>query len=92
MTAIETVLLRKDIASLIVAIVAGTAVAFFLTAITTPLSLSLTGDQGSFIPEGQDAFVSQYMQPIVSFALQLIALEILLRLVILVRQKLYKKV
>lgn len=90
MTAIETVLLRKDIASLIVAIVAGTAVAYFLTAVTTPLSLTLTGREGTFVPEGESSFITNYIQPIVAFGLQLAALEGLLRLVIVVRQKLYK--
>lgn len=90
MTAIETVLLRKDIASLIVAIVAGMAVAYFLTAVTTPLSLTLTGREGAFVPEGESSFTTNYVQPIVAFGLQLAALEGLLRLVIIVRQKLYK--
>lgn len=90
MTAIERVLLRKDIASLIVAIVAAMATANFLTLITMPVAFELTGVNNYSIA-GENVFLTKYVQPVIAFALQVIALELLLRLVIFVRQQLYKQ-
>lgn len=89
MTAIEKVLLRKDAASLIVAIITGTAVTFFLAGITGPLATTLSSTdqfQGGPISGGDLAF-----HAVVSFALQVIALELLLRSVIFARAYAYKK-
>ena len=89
MTAIEKVLLRKDISSLIVAIVAGTAVAYFLAGFTSVLASQLSFSdqfQGQNVPVGD-----VMLQSFISFALQVIALELLLRAVILARSFAYKK-
>ena len=83
MTALETVLLRKDIASLIVAIVAGLATAQFVTSITTPLVAELLDT----IEQSTGSFKETYLFPTFLFAFQLLALELLLRLVILGRAK-----
>jgi hypothetical protein len=88
MTAIEKVLLRKDISSLIVAVVTGVAVAFFLLGITGPLATELTASEKF---GGDPGFSALYIQPIVAFALQIVALELLLRAVIFARQLSYTK-
>lgn len=87
MTAIEKVLLRKDIASLIVAIVVGSAVTYFLATLTSPLSMYIGfADTPADPPLGRIL-----LQSVASFALQVVALELLLRLVIAVRGHIYKK-
>lgn len=89
MTAIEKVLLRKDTASLIVAIIVGAAVTFLLAGLTGPIAtkLSLSDEfQSGAMPVGDLVF-----QSVVSFALQVIALELLLRGVIFARSLAYKK-
>ncbi len=89
MTVIEQVLLRKDIAALIVAIVVGLATASFLGDITSPIVANFN-DAATF---GEEAsFMEKYGQPVVAFALQVLALEALLRGVILARYHRYKKV
>lgn len=89
MTAIEKVLLRKDAASLIVAIIVGTAVTYFLASLVTPLTTKINFSdqfQGSTFPAGD-----MVVQAVASFALQVVALELLLRGVIFVRAFVYKK-
>lgn len=89
MTAIEKVLLRKDISSIIVAIIVGTAVTFFLASVTGPLTTFI-----SFNDQFQGNGVSAWdfaLQGLVSFVLQVVALELLLRVVIFARAFAYKK-
>lgn len=89
MTTIEKVLQRRDAASLIVAIIVGTSVAYLLAGITGPITSKINFSdqfQGGSIPAGDIA-----VQSLVSFAFQVIALELLLRGVILARAYAYKK-
>ena len=68
------VLKRKDAASLVVAIVLGLIISSLLAQVTGQLSAKLSGTS-----EGVDfAFKSAYAYPILSAALQLLALEVLL--------------
>ncbi len=90
MTAIEKVLLRKDIASIIVAIVVGSATTFFLAGLTGPIVSQISFSdqfQGQGVPMGDLT-----VQSTVSFLLQVIALELLLRIVIFVRRLAYKRI
>lgn len=88
MTAIEKVLLRKDAAALIVAIVIGTSLTYFLGGLITP-AVSLVTFSDQF--QGPAPVSDIMMQSAASFVLQLVALELLIRLVSLVRGRLYKK-
>lgn len=88
MTAMEKVLLRKDIASVIVAVVAGIATVGFLGSVTTPFAELLSPLEST----SSEGLIEQIWAAIIAFALQLIALELLLRSVIMVRANLYKKV
>lgn len=85
MSTIEKVLLRKDIASLIVAVVAGIATVQFLASFTQPFTNELFA--GS-VETGQS--FDSYLAPLVAFALQVLALEVLLRIVIAIRQSVHK--
>lgn len=88
MTAIEKVLLRKDAASLIVAITLAMTVGFFVSTLTNPLAFYLTlSSHGQAGPPVADTL----LQAVVSFFAQLVALELLVRLVALTRGRLYKK-
>lgn len=88
MTAIEKVLLRKDAASLIVAIVLAAATLFFLNGLVSPVTTYLSfSDQFQGGPPIGDLL----LQTVISFVAQLIALELLVRLVALTRGRLYKK-
>lgn len=88
MTAIEKVLLRKDVASLIVAIVLGTSVAFFLSSVTSPLAIYAGMPDGV---EGGPPVGDIVLQAVVSFVAQLVLLELLIRFVAVTRGRLYKK-
>lgn len=89
MTAIEKVLKRKDIASVVVAIVLGFAISNLLSMITLPLTTTLIQSDSYGSPTL--TFTEQYTYPLVSFLLTIIALELLLRVVIFSRQVVYKK-
>lgn len=89
MTAIEKVLLRKDAASLVVAIIVGTSVTYMFAGLIGPITSKISFSdqfQSGYIPLGDLA-----VQSVVSFALQVIALELLLRVVIFARTFAYKK-
>ena len=89
MTAIEKVLLRKDAASLIVAIVLGTSVTYFLGGLVAPLAAYASfSDQ---YQGGGPPVADMIMQSAISFVLSLVALELLIRLVVLTRTRAYKK-
>lgn len=70
------VLQRKDAASLVVAIAAGLAVYTFVSSITGQLAAMLSGI------EVETSFAEDYWHPLVALVLQLLALEILARIVI----------
>lgn len=82
MTVIEKVLLRKDIASIAVGVVVGFAAFGFVSSIASPIAGSiLDAYQGT-----ESSFKNTYLLPFFVFALQLVVLEGLLRLVILGRE------
>ncbi len=88
MTAIEKVLLRKDAASLVVAVTLAMTVGFFLSTLTNPLTFYVTlTNHGQAGPPVGDML----LQSVISFVAQLVVLELLVRLVILTRGRLYKK-
>lgn len=81
MSVIEKVLLRKDMAAVAVAIVVGFATVGLLSSLTSPIAGSILDSyQGS-----DTSFKDTYLLPIFIFVLQVLALEGLLRLVILGR-------
>ena len=81
MTVIEKVLLRKDMAAIAVAVVVGLATAQLLTLTTSPILSSAV--------VGADAyrFKEDFVLPVIAFAVQVVALEGLLRLVIAARAR-----
>ena len=87
MLVMEKVLLRKDIGSLIVAIVAGIATVTFLASVVAPFALLLSPIESP----SPNTILDDVWLAVVNFALQLIALELLLRAVIVVRAGLYTK-
>lgn len=89
MTAIEKVLLRKDAASLVVAIVLGTSVSYFLGGLVAPLSAYITFSN-EFRPGGPP-IKEMILQSVISFVISIVILELLVRLVTLTRGRLYKK-
>lgn len=79
MTVIEQVLLRKDIASVAVAVTIGFAVFNLLGAISGPVTSELFSSN-ELVTSG--SFAETYVAPIFAFALQVLLLELLLRAVI----------
>ena len=92
--AIIKVLKRKDAASVIVAIVIGFGLAQMLSVVTArPAGMLLGLEDGHYIsysfPGG--SWVGTYALPVLTFVLQLVVLEALIRLYSLVHQALSKK-
>ena len=83
------VLKRKDAASLVVAVVLALMVSAFLSQVTLDASMSLSElISGKENLTGSDSSVSwevTYLLPTVTFLVQLIALELLIRLFIFLR-------
>ncbi len=79
------ILQRRDAASLVVAIAAGLVVGQFVSSITNHLSDVLSG------VDSNASFKTAYWQPIVTFVLQLVVLEILARLAVAARAELVRK-
>lgn len=89
MSAIEKILLRKDTSSVIVAIIVGLTTLQLVASLTGPLTIHLMGADPSL--SQAEGFSNQYVAPVLAFVLQVIALELLLRLVIVVRHFAYNK-
>lgn len=87
---IVKVLKRKDAASLIVAIVVGLAVAQMLPAVTFHLANKIVGSDLPYGGSGAST-TDLYLQPLISATLQLILLEILIRLYVGIHGLLAKK-
>lgn len=79
------VLERRDAASLVVAIAAGLVIFSFVTSVTAHLTAVISGI------DTDESFRTAYWQPIVAMVLQLVALELLARLVIAVRPTIDKR-
>lgn len=90
MTAIEKVLLRKDAASLVVAIALGTSVSYALAGLIGPLTMQINVFTSSEFMSNNIPVGNIALQTAASFVLQIIALELLLRVVIFVRSKAYR--
>jgi hypothetical protein len=89
MTATEKVLMRKDGATLITAIVVATVFGQFLVTVAYSLSAEMMGKNiGQGIgPSAKD----QYLMPLIALALELIAIELFIWLVIGIRALVYPK-
>jgi hypothetical protein len=87
-TAIYKTLKRKDAASVIVAVVVALIISQLLPALTADLTGWLVGTPDKVVLYGEEfaaTWQAKYLTPLVSAALQLLALEILIRLYGLVR-------
>lgn len=93
MTATIKVLKRKDASSVIVAVVVALMISQLLPIVTAELTNWITGvNEGGFsraIP-GAD-WKTQYLNPVVSLLVQLVALELLVRLYVLGHSLVSKK-
>ncbi len=93
MTATIKVLKRKDAASVVVAIVVAMVIGQVLPITTSELANKLTGvNEGGFsytIPGGD--WKTQYLNPIVWAVVQLVVLELLIRLYVLAHSLVTKK-
>lgn len=84
------VLKRKDASSIVVAVVVAWIVIGLLSAVTIELTSKISGLSGSQYATSGGGWKVIYLAPVVSAALQLIALEILARLYIWVAKALSK--
>lgn len=88
MTGTEKVLQRKDASSVLLAVLLGFITLQFVLAEVSPLSARILGESASL----QAATAKdQYLAPLVSFLLQLIAVELLVWIVVGIRTFAYPK-
>lgn len=82
MTAIYKVLKRKDAASVIVAVVVALIISQLLPSLTSELTgwIAGTNREELFFADQAPNWRDQYLTPVVSAGLQLLALEVLIRL------------
>jgi hypothetical protein len=86
MTGTEKVLQRKDASSVLLAVLLGFITLQFVLAVTSPLSARILGETANLqAVSGKD----QYLAPLVSFVLQLIAVEVLVWVVVGLRTLAY---
>lgn len=88
MTGTERVLQRKDASSVLLAVLLGFITLQFVLAETSPLSARILGESANLQAVTTK---DQYLAPLVSFVLQLIAVEVLVWVVVGLRTLAYPK-